>query len=306
MSADPPIRAERSEEEAIHRPVLGAIIAACFGALLVVAAVHLPHDEAPLPAIARYAMEVALPKWGITEPVNEVVYGTRGFDTFGETFLLLAAVICVVMLARRREPRDGFIGEEAAGSREQTEDDPSSTSGSAAARRAEKEEEDDDRTDRATGRSLPDFELLGTPAPEDAQAMSVIVRVATRLVSPLLATMGVYLVAWGYSPGGGFPAGAVIAGIILLAYAAFGYRRVSRLVQPTIFEILELVGALAIIACETLGLILKGSFAANWIPLAESQTIPSGGILQFFSGSEFIEVSTGLVLVIFRDSRHGA
>ena len=49
----------------------------------------------PLPAVARYAMDVALPRWGLTEPVNEVVYGTRGFDTFGETFLLLAAVVSV-------------------------------------------------------------------------------------------------------------------------------------------------------------------------------------------------------------------
>ena len=47
----------------------------------------------PCPAIARYALEIALPQWHITEPVNEVVYGTRGFDTFGETFLLLAAVV---------------------------------------------------------------------------------------------------------------------------------------------------------------------------------------------------------------------
>jgi multicomponent Na+:H+ antiporter subunit B len=35
------------------------------------------------------------------------------------------------------------------------------------------------------------------------------------------------------------------------------------------------------------------------MPLAEQQTIPSGGILQVFSGGEFIEVGTGLVLVIF-------
>jgi len=242
-------------------------------------------------------MEVALPKWGITEPVNEVVYGTRGFDTYGETFLLLAAVMCVIVLARRREPRGGFIGEEAAGSREQQEDDPSAGGGSKTARAAEEKEED--RTDRPTGRPTPDYERLGTPAPEQAQGMSIIVRVAARVTSPLLAVVGVYLVSWGYSPGGGFPGGAVMAGVILLAYGAFGYRRVSRAIRPSVFEVLELIGAVAIIGCETLGLILKGSFSANWIPLAAPQTIPSGGILQLFSGSEFVEVGTGLVLVIF-------
>jgi multicomponent Na+:H+ antiporter subunit B len=296
VSPDSPVRAERHELEPTHRPLVGAAIAICFGAFLVVAAVHLPREGSPLPAVARYAMQIALPKWGTTEPVNEIVYGTRGFDTFGETFLLLAAVLCVVALTRRREPRGGFIGEEAAGSREQAEDDPSSGGGSRTARKAEEQE---DRTDRATGPPTPDFEPLGTPAPETSQGMSVVVRIAARVVSPVLAVVGVYLVAWGYSPGGGFPAGAVVAGVILLAYAAFGYRRIARVIQPSLFELLELLGALAIIACEVLGLVLKGSFSANWIPLAAPQTIPSGGILQLFSGSEFIEVGTGLVLVIF-------
>ena len=42
--------------------------------------------------------------------------------------------------------------------------------------------------------------------------MTVIVRGSVRIVSPVLLIVGVYLVAWGYSPGGGFPAGAVIMG----------------------------------------------------------------------------------------------
>jgi multicomponent Na+:H+ antiporter subunit B len=110
---------------------------------------------------------------------------------------------------------------------------------------------------------------------------------------------GIYLAAWGYSPGGGFPAGAVLAGVALLVYAAFGYAKVARVVRPGVLEPLELAGALAIIACETLGLVLKGSFSANWLPLAPPQTIRSGGILQVFSASELVEVGTGLALVIF-------
>lgn len=293
------VRPERHEVESTHRPFVGAAIAASFGAILAVAALHLPREGAPLPAVARYAMEIALPKWGITEPVNEIVYGTRGFDTFGETFLLLAAVVCVVVITRRREPRGGFIGEEAAGSREQAEDDPSSGGGSSEARTAERKEEDEDRTDRAVGPPFPDMQPLGTPAPEEAQGMSVIVRLASRVSSPILVVAGVYLVAWGYSPGGGFPGGAVMTGVVLLAYAAFGYRRVARLIRPVVIETVELAGALLIIGCEALGLVLKNSFSANWIPLAEPRTIPSGGILQLFSGGEFLEVATGLVLVIF-------
>jgi multicomponent Na+:H+ antiporter subunit B len=115
----------------------------------------------------------------------------------------------------------------------------------------------------------------------------------------ILAVAAVYLAAWGYSPGGGFPAGAALSGVAVLLYAALGYRRVRRVVRPSVLEPLELAGAAAIIGIELVGLIRKGSFSANWLPLAPVGTIRSGGILQLFSGSELIEVGTGLTIAIF-------
>ena len=92
--------------------------------MLVVGFVQMPRESAQLPDIARQALEVALPSWGTTEPVNEIVYGTRGFDTFGETFLLLAAVVAVSTLARTRETRTEYVGEAAAGRAEQRQQRP--------------------------------------------------------------------------------------------------------------------------------------------------------------------------------------
>jgi multicomponent Na+:H+ antiporter subunit B len=129
--------------------------------------------------------------------------------------------------------------------------------------------------------------------------MTVVARTAIRIAAPILAVAGLYLVAWGYSPGGGFPGGAVILGVILLAYAGFGRPRVSRVVRPKLLETLEMAGAAAIIMTELLGLVLKGSFSANWLPLATPQTILSGGVAQLFSASELIEVGTGLTITIF-------
>jgi multicomponent Na+:H+ antiporter subunit B len=82
-------------------------------------------------------------------------------------------------------------------------------------------------------------------------------------------------------------------------YAAYGYRAVGSVVSPAPLETAELAGAAAIIAIEVLGLVLKGSFSANWLPLGTPQTIRAGGILQAFSGSELLEVGTGLLLVVF-------
>jgi len=281
--------------EPTHRPWLGALAAGGVLAGLVVAFADLPDETAPLPAIARRAMVETLPRFKSTEPVSAVVYGFRAMDTFGETFLLLAAVVSVVVLARTREPRHGFVGEERAGAEEQRRvDRGGSDEGARTAREAEAEEEG-----RAEGPATPDDEPLATPAPERAEAMTVVTRTAVRVVLPLLAVAGLYLVSQGYSPGGGFPAGAVVLGLVLLAYTAFGYRRIAPVVRPVVMEAVETVGALAIIAALLLGIPFAGSFAASWVPLAPEQALRSGGILQVFSVSELVEVGSGLVIVVF-------
>jgi multicomponent Na+:H+ antiporter subunit B len=300
-------RPEAREEEPAHRRWVGAVLAVGLVAALGVAMAGLPSDHAPLPAVARYALAVSLPRWGLTEPVNEVVYGTRGFDTFGETFLLLAAVVSVILITRSREPRRGYFGESAAGAREQSQTDPVQPADASEqeARAAEQGEQgDDSRTESSRDGdrprpATPDAVPLGTPAPETAEAMTVVTRTAIRMALPILAVAGLYLAAWGYSPGGGFPGGAVLVGVLLLAYAAFGRRRVARIIRPGLLEGIELGGATAIIVTELMGLVLRGSFSANWLPLAAPATILSGGIAQLFSGSELIEVGTGLAITIF-------
>lgn len=284
------------DEQPSHRPAVALVLAGAVGALLIVGLLGEPVETAALPAIARYATLIAGPLWHTTEPVNEIVYGSRGFDTFGETFLLLAAVIGVGTITRSREPRVGFIGEEQLGEEEKRgERGGGPQSGSE--RQARKAEEDEGKED--PGRpETPDGERLGDGL-EKAQAMTVIVRGAARSASPLLLVAGIYLAAWGYSPGGGFPAGAVLLGVVLLVYVSYGYRRIRRVVRPAVVEPLEMTGALMIVAVEVLGLIIKGSFGANWLPLGPEQTIQSGGILQAVSGSELIEVATGLTLAVF-------
>jgi multicomponent Na+:H+ antiporter subunit B len=261
----------------------------------------MPREHAPLPLIARYALEIAIPRWKLTEPVNEIVYGTRGFDTFGETFLLLAAVVSVVVITRPREPRRGYFGEAAAGAREQQQQDPNvgSDATEEEARSAERREQGEQAPSGGEPVETPDATPLGTPAPETAEAMTVVVRNAVRVVLPILAVAGLYLVTWGYSPGGGFPGGAVILGVLLLVYASYGRRKISKVIRPGLIEPLELAGAGLIIMTEFLGLVFNGSFSANWLPLAPILTPLSGGVAQLFSAAELIEVGTGLTIAVF-------
>ncbi len=327
------LRGEAVEAEPKHRVVVGVLLTAGVAVALVAALLGIPRGNTQLSEVARYALQVSLPSWNLTEPVNEVVYGTRGFDTFGETFLLLAAVISVVLLSRPREPRSGYFGEEVAGEREQSEVDPSEQPDAREreARRAESAEtneepqpdpaersgdEDSDSgepepADAGSHSSIParqsveqrpktpDNELVGGRGPERAEAMSIVVRGAVRGATPILAVTGCYLVAWGYSPGGGFPGGAVILGVVLLVYAGFGRKRVARVIKPSVIETIEMAGAALIILTEALGLFLKGSFTANWLPLTPPGTIRSGGVVQLFSGGELVEVGTGLIIAVF-------
>lgn len=292
---------EATDRHPLHRPWLGALLVAGMATALGVAMVRIPREHAPLPVIARYALEVAIPRWKLTEPVNEIVYGTRGFDTFGETFLLLAAVVSVVVITRPREPRHGYFGESAAGAREQRQDDPEvgSDTSEQEARSAERREQDEQVSKGEKRFETPDATPLGTPAPETAEAMTVVVRTALKVALPILAVAGLYLVAWGYSPGGGFPGGAVILGVLLLIYAGYGRRKISRVIRPGVIETLEMAGAGLIIMTEFLGLVFKGSVSANWLPLAPIMTPLSGGVAQLFSASELIEVGTGLTIAVF-------
>jgi multicomponent Na+:H+ antiporter subunit B len=283
--------------EPTHRPVIGAVASlGLFGGLLI-ALVDLPDDAAGLPAIARRAMLESLPSFHTTEPVSAVVYGFRAMDTFGETFLLLAAVVSVMLLARTREPRRGFIGEEQAAQEEQRAVDPEESE--SAEEQTARAAEDDEKGEGEDCPATPDEEPLAAPGPERAEAMTIVTRTAVRIVLPLLVVAGCYLVSQGYSPGGGFPAGAVVLGVVLLVHTAFGYSRIEQVVRPGVTEAVEMLGAAAILVVLGLGLPLSGSFAANWIPLAPQQTLRSGGILQAFSVSELVEVGGGLVIVVF-------
>lgn len=280
-----------------HRAA-AAVVVAGTAAILVSAFIDLPRETADLPGIARDAMTSALPDWHDPEVVSVIVYGTRGFDTFGETFLLLAAVVGVIVVCRGRERRRVFLQEERLGRREQ-EETRRARGGQRPGRRREAERAEDIEQGQAADSSEDDDGGIGARGHVHAPAMTVVVRTAARPLLLVLAVAGAYLLALAFTPGGGFPAGGVVAGVVLLAYAAYGYRAVRKVVRPALLEAVELGGAAAIIGIEVLGLVLKGSVSASWLPIGKAETVFGGGILPAFSASEFVEVATGVLIVVF-------
>jgi multicomponent Na+:H+ antiporter subunit B len=289
----------RAGDDDLHRPVIGFALAGAVLAALIVGVVDLPRAASALPDIARQAMEIALPKWGQNEVVSEIVYGSRGWDTFGETFLLLAAVVSVVTLTRSPEARTSYVGESMAGRQEQADVDPSGGSEDSDQRESRQAEEQEEQEEDEGVAPNADDVPLGTRAPERAAGMSVVVRVGARIAAVPLVVAGFYLCLWGYTPGGGFPAGVVIMGVALVMYTAYGHQAVGRAVRPSVVEPIEMFGALAIIAVGLFGLLFKDSMFANFLTLAVPGTVRAGGTNQLFSGSELIEVATGLTIATF-------
>jgi multicomponent Na+:H+ antiporter subunit B len=282
------------EVEPRRRVVAGAAIAAAVGGILVFAAWLLPRS-ADLPQLARAAMTKSLPEWHSTEPVNAIVYGFRAFDTFGETFILLAAVVGIGLITRQREPRSGFIGEEVAAAREQRQVHPDESEISLTEREALEAEAAEVGEAPSTWPRLPDTEGLRGRQIERSEAMTVVIRTGIRVVAPLIGVAAFYLFAWGFTPGGGFPAGVVALGLALLMYVSVGYRRMQRALDQDTMEPVELIGAL-LIAALMVGLVVA---RGNFLPLGPPETIRAGGTLQAFSALEFVEVATGLCLATF-------
>jgi multicomponent Na+:H+ antiporter subunit B len=288
----------------LHRPWLGAAIAAALFTVLVLGMVALPREGAALPTIARHALAIAQPTWGTTEAVNEIVYGSRGFDTFGETFILIGAVLAVTLLARSREARGEYVGESAVAQREQEAADPGesqATGGTSDSNGGESDAEAGERDEAHGTEPIPDPDALplGRRGYEPAEAMTVVVRTAARAAAVIVAVLGVYIAAWGYSPGGGFPGGVVVTGVVILLYAALGRGMVRRIVRPAVLEPIELVFGLLLIGVGVMGIARSGSMFANWVPLAQLNTIFAGGNQQVFSGIELVEVAVSLTIAVF-------
>ena len=110
---------------------------------------------------------------------------------------------------------------------------------------------------------------------------------------------GLYLISHGQlSPGGGFQGGVVLASACLLFYIAFGFRHFEKIAAPLFIEILESVGASGYALVGLLSLCLGGVFLQNLLPLGETGSLTSGGIVPLIDIAVGMEVASGFILML--------
>ena len=118
------------------------------------------------------------------------------------------------------------------------------------------------------------------------------------LVGPLIV-LGVYVVTHGHlGPGGGFQGGVILAGGLLLVYAA-GQVVALRRVEPLAFvEAADATGALAYALVALGGLVFAGGALVNFLPLGSTGELLSAGTIPVLSVAVGVEVTGALALIL--------
>ncbi len=148
------------------------------------------------------------------------------------------------------------------------------------------------RSDRASAEAA-EAEERGCPGTADAlRALGAV------LVGPVLL-LGIYVVVHGaLTPGGGFQGGVLLAGALLLVYAAGQVAAVRRVRPVSLVEVTDAVGAAAYMLVAIAGLVFGVAAMDNVLPLGTTGSLLSGGTVPVLSVAVGVEVTAAVTLIL--------
>jgi multicomponent Na+:H+ antiporter subunit B len=118
------------------------------------------------------------------------------------------------------------------------------------------------------------------------------------LVGPVLL-VGIYIVAHGaLTPGGGFQGGVILAGALLLVYAAGQVAAVERVRPVSLVEVADAAGAGAYTLVAVAGLVLGVAAMDNVLPTGTAGSLLSGGTVPVLSIAVGVEVTAAVTLIL--------
>lgn len=104
-----------NEKVPAHRPLLPLIVVTVTGAALIYATFDMPafgDPEAPIQQhVAPHYIQNTVAETTVPNAVTAVVAGYRGYDTLGETTVILTAGVGVMLLLGRRRRDPNAVGE---------------------------------------------------------------------------------------------------------------------------------------------------------------------------------------------------
>jgi multicomponent Na+:H+ antiporter subunit B len=118
------------------------------------------------------------------------------------------------------------------------------------------------------------------------------------LVGPVLL-VGAYVVVHGaLTPGGGFQGGVMLAGALLLVYAAGQVAAVQRVRPVALVEVADAVGAASYALIALAGLVFGVAAMDNVLPLGTTGSLLSGGTVPVLSVAVGVEVTAAVTLTL--------
>jgi multicomponent Na+:H+ antiporter subunit B len=134
---------------------------------------------------------------------------------------------------------------------------------------------------------------------QGAGRMSPLLRASgAALVGPVIV-LGLWVVTHGHlGPGGGFQGGVILAGALLLVYAAGQVLALARLEPTPLVEAADAVGAMAYALVAIGGLVFAGAALFNFLPYGTTSMLLSSGTIALLSCAVGVEVTGAVALIL--------
>mgnify|MGYP006304258209 FL=1 len=130
--------------------------------------------------------------------------------------------------------------------------------------------------------------------------MTLIVKTITRYTVWLILLYGIYIVLHGHlTPGGGFTGGVIMALAFLNVLLAYGRDFTEKWLNIKLMHGLESFSALLFVLIGIGGILLAGSFLANFLSRGELFRLFSSGTIPLLNIIIGVKVSVGLFVLIW-------
>ncbi|HLD29131.1 MAG TPA: MnhB domain-containing protein [bacterium] len=137
----------------------------------------------------------------------------------------------------------------------------------------------------------------------DKKGLSEITKSITDLIMPFVFMFGLYLLFFGHlSPGGGFAAGVILAGVFILITLAFGKGGVEIYINRERSHLFEAAGALLFLFVACSGIFTGKGFFTNVLHQEFGSRyfrFLSGGNIVLYNIGIALKVMAGLFMVFF-------
>jgi multicomponent Na+:H+ antiporter subunit B len=135
--------------------------------------------------------------------------------------------------------------------------------------------------------------------------LDVVLRVGVKLIIPFMLLFGLYVQLHGdYGPGGGFQAGVIIAGAVIVYALIFGLEEAQRVVPRRLVEFLVPLGVLIYAGTGVVGLLHGQNFLDYSVLAAHAPAGRERGILLVEAGV-LVTVASTMIALFYAFSERG-